>query len=101
MNIKNLINYFYYWLKDKSSEEITHSRKYAKYEIERLLAEQSEAELLLRKENILICKCRYNYVIHKIHSSDNAPHLFEFEAIGYAEAEGSKYTYFEYIITHR
>ena len=101
MNIKHLINHFNYWLKNKSSEEITHSLKYSKYELERLLAEQSEAEQILSKENALICKCRYNYVIHQIHSSDNKPHLFEFEAIGYAEAEGNEYTYFEYIITHR
>jgi len=68
MNIKHLINHFNYWLKNKSSEEITHSLKYSKYELERLLAEQSEAEQILSKENALICKCRYNYVIHQIHS---------------------------------
>lgn len=104
MNIKNVINHFNYWLKDKSSKEVTHSKKYAKYEIERLLAEQSEANLILRKEGILICRCRYSYVIHKVHSSDNQSYLFEFEAIGYDEAHNStyrEYKYFDYIITHR
>lgn len=104
MNIKNLISHFSFWLKDKSSEKVTHSNKYAIYEIERMLAEQSEAELIFKREDILICRCRYSYVIHKMHSSDNEPHLFEFEAIGYAEANNStykEYKYFDYIITHR
>lgn len=104
MNIKNVTNCFNHWLKDKSIEEITHSRKYAKYEIEKLLADQSEAELILRKKNVLICRCRYSYVINRVHSSDNVPHLFEFEAIGYAELKNNafiEYTYFDYIITYR
>ncbi len=104
MNIKSIIKCFNYWLNDKSAAEITHSHNYAKYEIERLLSDQSQAVLILQKENMFICKCKYNYVIDTMHSADNKPHLFEFEAIGFSETEKitfNRFTFFDFIITYR
>ncbi len=104
MNILNLTKTFNNWMKTNSISKITQSINYSKYEIERMICDENMAKLLHDDSTSCIGKCRHTYLLDMIHSTDEQPHIFEFEAIGYGQKENNKlinFTYIDFIITNK
>lgn len=104
MNISNLTKSFNKWMRTNSTSKITHSLNYSKYEIERMICREEGAKLLHDDNSSCIGKCRHTYLLDMLHSIDEQPHIFEFEAIGYGRKENDRlinFTYIDFIITNR